>query len=214
MHLFIDNTDDEFVARLLNVGNGLLGNDSHDQNKLPFPPIHTEEDMIATVIPYVYTQHFDNKCLCYQAFIVPKNVSVTEMNISVLNILPGEKRSNTSFDNISSRDHIINYPVEILNKGTTPQFPLLKIGSPIMLFRQLDSPKRCNGTIFTMKCMISHVREAAIMSRKYGGVKCFIFRITMGPNVLLFEYEKLHFPVRFSFAMTINISQGQSMKTL
>lgn len=126
-----------------------------------------------------------------------KDVSLTERNIRLLNILPGEERSYMSFDNVSSRDQIINYEVEILNslepKGRAPQFPLLKIGAPIMLLRKLDSPKQCNVTILTMKCMIPHVLKAAIMSRKYAGVNCFICRKPMRPNDLIFEFENSTF---------------------
>lgn len=131
---------------------------------------------------------------------------------------PGEERSYMTVDNIRSRNIIIKYQVEILNRleptGTVPHYLLLNIwgGGLIMLIRRLDSPKLCNVTILTIKYMMPYIPEATIMSRKYAGVKCFIFRIPMKLNDLVFEFEMPKFAVRLSFAMTINISQDQSVK--
>ena len=40
----------------------------------------------------------------------------------------------------------------------------------------------------------------------------FIPRIPLIPNDMPFEFKRLQFPVRLSFAMSINKAQGQSLK--
>ena len=140
------------------------------------------------------------------------------MNGRLLNMLPREEKFYKSIDNISSRDQIINYSTEFFNylepRGTAPHNLLLKLGTPIMLLRKLDPPKLCNSTRLTIKWMMSHVLKATIISGKYAGVNSFNPRIPMRPTDLPFEFERLQFPVRICFAMSINKSQGKSLKVV
>ena len=158
----------------------------------------------------------NNKWFFDQALLTPTNISVKEINVRLLNILPEEEKVYKSIDNISSRDQMINSPTEFLNSlepiRTAPNNLLLKIGAPITLLRNLDPPELCNGTRLTIKRMMSHVLETTIISEKYAGVSCFIPRIPMKPTNLPFEFERLQFPVILCFAMTINKSQRQSLK--
>ena len=48
LHLNISNADGEFATQLLNVGNGLLNRDSHNQIHLPFQTIQTEDELITS----------------------------------------------------------------------------------------------------------------------------------------------------------------------
>ena len=101
-------------------------------------------------------------------------------------MLPRKEKVYKSFDNISSRDQIINYPIEFLNSleptGTAPHNLLLKFGAQIMLLCKLDPPKLCNSTRLAIKRMMSHVLEATIISGKYAGLNCFIPRIPIRPT--------------------------------
>ena len=218
VHLDIGNAEGEFATQLLNEGNGLLDQDSHNQIQLPFQIIQTEDELITRVFPDVHIQHSNNKWPCDRTLLAPTNIFVNEMNRRLLNMLPEEEKIYKSTDNISSRDKIINYPTEFLNSlepiGTAPHNLLLKLGTPIMLLRNLDPPKLYNGTILIVTRMMSHVLEATIISGRYAGVHCFIPRIPVRPTDLPFEFERLQFSVRLCFAMTINKSQGQSFKVV
>ena len=48
MYLDIDNSDGEFAIQLLNVENGLLDQDSHNQIQLPFQTLQTEDELITS----------------------------------------------------------------------------------------------------------------------------------------------------------------------
>ncbi|KAL8587523.1 hypothetical protein ACOMHN_000929 [Nucella lapillus] len=54
--------------------------------------------------------------------------------------------------------------------------------------------------------------KATILTGQGKGDEVLIPRIPLHPSDSQVEFQRLQFPVRLSFAMTINTSQGQSLK--
>lgn len=81
-----------------------------------------------------------------------------------------------------------------------------------MLLRNLKPPKLCNGTRLQVKALHKNVIEATILTGCAQGESVFVPRIPLIPNDLPFDFKRLQFPLKVCFAMTINKSQGQTLK--
>lgn len=110
---------------------------------------------------------------------------------------------------------------EFLNSLRTSGLPnhkiILKIGTPIMLLRNLDqSEGLCNGTRLIVTRLGNHVIEAKIMSGKNIGNIIYIPRMRMSPSQSPWPFKLMRrqFPIVVCYAMTINKSQGQSLQNV
>jgi ATP-dependent DNA helicase PIF1 len=129
----------------------------------------------------------------------------------------GEEKEYFSSDSIDSgeaneNDDFEQVTIEFLNSLQTSGLPnhsmKLKVGTPIMLLRNLDQVEGlCNGTRLTVTRLANHVIEAKIITGKNIGSKVCIPRMSLSPSQSPWPFKL----VRRQFAMTINKSQGQSL---
>lgn len=144
-----------------------------------------------------------------------KNVDVDEINFQIQQLLPGDLMSFKSIDTVVDENESVNFPIEFLNSLDIPGMPphnlRLKIGSPIILLRNLNPPQLCNGTRLVIKKITGHILEATILAGKFKGKVVLLPRIPMIPSDSTIPFKRLQFPIRLAFAMSINKSQGQTM---
>ena len=219
VHLHNDSGAGRFADLLLEVGNGALTSESDDgEVRLPVGfgnLVTTGEELMNKVYPNLSHHYKDTKWLCKRAILAPKNDIVEAINNSLLNKLAGKETIFKSVYSVVDPNSAVQYPTEFLNSLQPPGLPphnlILKVGAPIMLLRNLDPPRLCNGTRLTVKYILPHVLEATILTGPGTNEDIFIPRIPLMPVDIPFEFKRLQFPVRLSFAITINKSQGQSL---
>ena len=153
------------------------------------------------------------------------NTEVDSLNAKVLHKFPGNIQVFHSADSIPPSEHngdddpMLNYPVEYLNAINCSGLPLAKLelkkGCPIMVLRNLDPAHGvCNGSRGILTTLGRRVLEVKLLAGDLAGQKVFIPRISNQPteDQVAFKFTRRQFPVRLSFAMTFNKSQGQSVK--
>ncbi|XP_055917338.1 uncharacterized protein LOC129949727 [Eupeodes corollae] len=122
----------------------------------------------------------------------------------------------SSMDTIMDTKLSTSYHVEILNSlelsGVLSHKLQLKLNVPVMLMRNLDAPRLCNGTQLRIVKLGQNILGATILTGVGKGNSVIIPRIPIIPTDLPFQFKRVQFPVKLSFAVTMNKAQGQTLQ--
>lgn len=148
-----------FSEQLLKIGNGqMLMHGNTQRIKLPnnfCNLVATKDALIESIFPDLRGNYVNHAWLRVRAILAAKNIDVDAINLKIQQLLPGNVMSFKSIDTVVDPNEAVNYPVEFLNSLDLPGMPPhnlpLKIGSPIILLRNLNAPKLCNGTRLVIK---------------------------------------------------------------
>ncbi|KAF1872273.1 hypothetical protein Lal_00028181 [Lupinus albus] len=175
------------------MGNGKLSEPNDGCAEIEIPeellivdydnPIHA---IVCSTYPNLQDHYKDNKFLQSRAILASTIEIVDQINDYVLSKIPGDEKEYLSSDEVGMSDANESEAFNIL----TPEFLnslsiyglpnhkiKLKVGTPIMLLRNLDqSEGLCNGTRLVVTKMANHVFEAKIMSGKNIGNVTYIPR--------------------------------------
>lgn len=178
----------------------------------------SKEELIESVFPNISQQYKSHVWLSERAILTAKNKDVSELNIAIQSKIPGDLVSYKSLDMVTNEEDVVHYPTEFLNSldltGLPPHNLQLKIRVTIIMLRNINQPRLCNGTRLAVKKLMVNVIGATILTGKFKGEDVFIPRIPMIPSDMPFEFKRLQFPVRLAFAVTINKAHGAIVRNL
>jgi len=221
----------EFSEWVLAIGDGSIGEENDEDIKVSIPEdllIHCSGDPIAAIVECIYPSLLNNmhdlEFFQNRAILTPKNVTVEEINAFCLSLMTGEEVTYLSCDSHLANPSMVNrvedvHTPEFLNTITASGLPnhkiKLKVGVPVMLLRNLDqNAGLCNGTRLIITRLGRYVLEGKVISGSNIGDKVYIPRLslTSSDTRIPFKFNRRQFPLSVCFAMTINKSQGQSLK--
>jgi ATP-dependent DNA helicase PIF1 len=147
-----------------------------------------------------------------------KNENVDKINMRFIDRFSEQEMVYHSFDVVVD-DPNNNYPPEFLNSltpsGLPPHILKLKVNCPVILLRSLDPPNGlCNGTRLIICDFHRNTIDAEIVLGQHAGKRVFLPRIPLCPSddeIFPFKFKRTQFPLRLSFAMTVNKAQGQTI---
>ena len=151
--------------------------------------------------------------------LTPKNDTSLKLNDEILKKLVGVPTEFLSCDKAlcDDEEESQNYPLEFLNSitpsGMPPHKLIIKVGCTVMLLRNLSSKRGlCNG----MRLLVLNVHNAVIhckiLTGTQSGNEVLIPKLKLAPSDanLPFTLQRIQFPIRLSYSMTISKSQGQT----
>nr|GFA86259.1 hypothetical protein [Tanacetum cinerariifolium] len=218
-------TDPWFSNFLLRVGDGV--EEVVNENNIRIPDdmtiLYTNDDasknaLINEIFPSFATNARSSSDIVLRAILSTKNKHVDSINNELIDRFSGEEKVYYSFNEAEDDTHNY-YPLEFLNSlnvsGLRPHCLRLKMGCPVILLRNLDPANGlCNGMRLICKRFDPNVINAEIAVEQYAGVRVLLLRFFLAPSeddMFPFKLKRTQFPIRFSFTMTINKSQGQTI---
>ncbi|PIA58111.1 hypothetical protein AQUCO_00500210v1 [Aquilegia coerulea] len=205
----------------------LIGTNPKEDVELPseIKRCKSTMDLLFKVYPNLNVEEVATETYLHERSILSaRNDDVATLNELAINHFPGELHEYLAADKAIEDDQpienrgnsILNENMQALDPPSLPPFKLqLKVGCPIMLLRNLQPRDGlCNGTRLMVVQFATRVIETKILNGSHAENYVFIPRITLQPSVseTSFQMARRQFPVRLAFAMTINKSQGQSVK--
>lgn len=220
----------KFADWILDIGDGTLCADNGES----WVPIESDlviektNDPLQSIVSSIYPELERNigksDYLVSRAILTPTNETVEVVNDHIMEILSGEEKKYLSSDSICKADckhddQELHYPTEFLNTLKFPGFPThslrLKKGVTVMLLRNLNQGAGlCNGTRLKITQLGKWFMEGELLTGSNIGDKVLIPRITLSPSESKWPFvlKRRQYPISLCFAMTINKSQGQSLK--
>ncbi|GFU04745.1 ATP-dependent DNA helicase [Trichonephila clavipes] len=120
-----------------------------------------------------------------------------------------------SIDTVVDENEAMNFPTAFFNSLDIPGMPpynlQFKIGSPVILLRNLNPLRLCNDARLVIKRITGKVLQTTILIGKFKVKVVLLPRVPLIQSESLIPLKKFQFPIRLTFVMTINKYQGETI---
>ncbi|XP_045536286.1 uncharacterized protein LOC106720810 [Papilio machaon] len=219
VQLHNDSQAGQYAAALLKIGEDCMPTDNSGMITLRHEfcqIVDSTDDLKNNVYADLQMNMGNREWLCERAILAPTNEKVNKINELIMSDVKGDVFEYLSVDNVMDTEQVTSYPIEFLNSlelSGVPSHKLrLKVGVPVLLMRNLDAPRLCNGTRLQIKHLGHNIITCTIMTGMAKGENVLIPRIPIIPTDLPFQFKRLQFPVKIAFAITINKAQGYDLE--
>jgi hypothetical protein len=205
---------------------GFLPYDDHVQGigKATIPEYISVTHELKVLLDTIYPQYqlqrapTDLRVFRRKAILSTLNVTVDDLNKTVIERFPGESHMYESVNTVDAEDgEFGQIPVEFLRTIELPGLPpavlSLKPGMPVMVLRNIfKSEGLCNGARGVITRLLRNSIEVELMGGDFDGQRRLIPRVKLlsGEKELPYTLARKQLPIKPCFAMTINKGQGQS----
>lgn len=181
---------------------------------------NTIDDLVENVYTNIRTNISRRDYLSGRAILAITNKDVASINAKIMWRIPGDITTYQSIDRAVSEEHDELFPPEYFHGFYEPSLPNYKLcvkpGVPVMLLRNLNPPRLCNGTRLRVTRYRKHIFEGEIIGGTHDGEKVMLFKTPLQSKEnnrrIPTPFIRKQYPVRPAFAITINKSQGQLIK--
>jgi hypothetical protein len=154
----MDESAKIFSTKLLEIGDGRIMMESSGNIKLPTDfrnMVSSVAELIDAVYPGISQNYLNLDWARKRVNLAAKNEDVNEIINHILAMLPGVVNEYKSIDTVIDDDDPAGLP---------PHRLVLKVGCSVLLLRNIDPLKLCNGTGLCVKNMLGNVIEATILT--------------------------------------------------
>ncbi|GFV26489.1 ATP-dependent DNA helicase [Trichonephila clavipes] len=182
-HIQGDLSAGQFAKRLLQIEDGKVPEDP--STGLIIMPcgqiVNSPDELLSKVYPNIQQIFKDQDWLSHRAILASRKGVFEKLNVNIQKQLLGQEYAYKSIDFILKH---FKHPIEFINSIHTPDLQahnlVLKVGAPIILIRNIDAPRLCNGTRLIVKKLMQHVFQATVLTGCPKGEDVFIPRL---PNI-------------------------------
>ncbi|XP_076052787.1 uncharacterized protein LOC143032201 [Oratosquilla oratoria] len=207
-----DVKNKRFAKQLLAIG-------THNDGEIVFEKdfgvrANSREELVSKVYDEFEENHLNMSYFDKRAIVSPTNDDVGSINQFIYDRNQEKERIYFSVD--TPVDKETDVQASVFNAMTSPSLPLhalkVKVGCVLMIIRNICPPRLCNGTRIMVTNLKKNVIVGKILGGSYRGEQVLIPRIVLESQDTPIHFKRKQFPVKLSYAMTINKSQGQTFE--
>ncbi|XP_076039456.1 uncharacterized protein LOC143024528 [Oratosquilla oratoria] len=176
--------------------------------------VNSRKELVDRVYDDIENNHLNASYFEKRAIVSPTNVGVDSVNQIIYD---KSKEKEVVYNSVDTAvEEGTDIQTSVFNAMTSPFLSLhrlqVKVGSVLMIIRNICPPKLCNGTRIIVTNLKNFFLVGKILGGSYRGEQVMIPRITFEAQDTPVNFKRKQFPVKLTYAMTINKSQGQTFE--